>query len=96
MTSINLFLIIVFCHVSISPKAYAYSEILSNPDYNEIKATILRWWKRNNVAEHFECKYKPESVYSNKLFDIILAPDIKSFPCHWNSTPPLSITMKEP
>ena len=88
MTSINLFLIIFFCHVSISPKAYVYSEILSNPDYNEIKATILRWWKRNNVAEHFECKYEPESVYSNKLFDIILAPEIKSFPCHGNSTSP--------
>ena len=85
---INVFLIIFFCHIAIALDANAYSEILSKHDYNEIKSSIFKWWKRNNVPEHLECKYNPQSAYENKFFDMISAPEIKSYPCTGDDTSP--------
>ena len=84
----HILFLIFFLHILISREANAHREILSKHGYNEIKASILKWWGKNNVAKHLECQYKPESAYSEKLFDMISAPDIKSFPCPENATSP--------
>ena len=86
--SLNIFLILFFCHIAISLGPNAYSEILSKHDYNEIKSSIFKWWKRNNVPEHLECKYDPQSAYDHKFFDMISAPEIKSYPCTGDDTSP--------
>ena len=88
MIFISHFLMIFFCPIAIALDANAYSEILAKHDYNEIKTSILKWWKRNNVPENLECRYNPESAYNNKFFDLISAPEIISYPCTGDATSP--------
>ena len=98
MIFLDLLLQIFFCHISIALDANSYSESLSKHEINkinlmklisnEIKSSISKWWKRNNVPEYLECKYTPQSAYSNKLFDMISAPEIKSYPCTGDDSSP--------
>ena len=58
-----------------------------NDDYLLIRSNIIKWWRMNNITTPIECKHKIiKSDRGNELTKLLLAPDIKSFPCQGNTT----------
>ena len=52
--------------------------------------SILRWWGKNNVTRPLRCKYKSIPIdATDKIFNMMPAPEIKSFPCSGDSNSPL-------
>ena len=57
-------------------------------DQKKFKELILNWWQKNNVPQPRQCDYKIKSPYKNEYMRSMTAPEIKTFPCHQNMTPP--------
>ena len=67
----------------------AHDNSLQDANHLIMKSSIMGWWKRNNVTNPIECKYKNTKRYSkNEFTQLLSVPEIKIFPCSGNVSSP--------
>ena len=65
----------------------ASGKMFEDNNYRQIKSTIMKWWRKNNVTKPIACKYKNAKKYhENEFVKFISRPEIKSFPCSAHDT----------
>ena len=65
----------------------ASGKMFEDNNYRQIKSTIMKWWRKNNVTKPIECKYKnAKNYHENEFVKFISRPEIKSFPCSAHDT----------
>ena len=84
------FLMLQVCQIVISLEInYRNNESFENDNNQDLMTSIKKWWQGNNLTKPLDCKYKAIPIYTaNKLFNMISAPEIKSFPCSGGDVTP--------
>ena len=84
------FFMILFSSRTISLDVHEFNnETFETDNHQALVAVIIKWWQMQSVTTPLDCKYAAIPIYTaNKLFDMIPAPEVKSFSCTVGTTYP--------